>query len=372
MTYLGENIRKLGFGLMRLPMVDGEVDLQQLMDMVDLFLENGFTYFDTAYGYIGGKSEKAVKAALVDRYPRDRFQLATKLPAWDGAKTAEEAKSMFYTSLERTGAGYFDYYLLHNLGEVRTRFFDEFGIWDFLEEQKKRGLIRHLGFSFHDKADVLEELLMAHPEMEFVQLQINYADWESDAIQSRLCYETARRHNKPVIIMEPVKGGSLANPPRNIREIFEQASKNASPASWAIRYAASLDGLITVLSGMSTLDQMKDNVAVMSPFKPLDESERAVIDRVRDAYSRISGVPCTTCGYCAPGCPMSIRIPQIFTTLNVELVYGEHALAKSKYAFVTRFGALTSECIACGHCEQVCPQHIDIINQLKKAASLFE
>ena len=266
MTYLGQEIRKLGFGLMRLPMIGDEVDIEQTKQMVDLFLSKGFTYFDTAYGYLGGKSEKAVKTALVDRYPRESFQLATKLPAWAGANTAEEAQNMFYTSLERTGAGYFDFYLLHNLGDSRTKAFDRFGIWDFLAEQKKKGLIKHLGFSFHDKADKLDELLTLHPDMEFVQLQINYADWESASIQSRACYEVARKHGKPVIIMEPVKGGSLASLPAPIEKIFKDADPEASLPSWAIRFAASLDGLVTVLSGMSTLEQMQDNLSFMEQF----------------------------------------------------------------------------------------------------------
>ena len=244
--YLGEEIPKLGFALMRLPMKEDAIDLVQTKEMVDKFMEAGFCYFDTAYGYNDGESEKAAKAALVDRYPREKFLLATKLPAWAGAKSKEEAEQMFYTSLERTGAGYFDFYLLHNLGEERTHFFDDYGIWDFLQERKKEGLIRHLGFSMHDKADVLDEILTAHPEMEFVQLQINYADWEDPSIESRKCYEVARKHGKPVIIMEPVKGGTLANPPEEVAEVFTAADPEASPSSWAIRFAASLEGVITV------------------------------------------------------------------------------------------------------------------------------
>ena len=224
MAYLGENIPKLGFGLMRLPMNGEEVDIEQTKQMVDMFLENGFTYFDTAYGYLNGKSEEAAKAALVDRYPRERFQLATKLPAWAGPKAAEEARQMFYTSLERTGAGYFDFYLLHNLGNERTQCFEDFKIWDFVADLKKQGLIKHIGFSMHDTADALEAVLKAHPETEFVQLQINYADWESESVQSRKCYEVARKYGKPVIIMEPVKGGSLANLPESVAGIFKKAA----------------------------------------------------------------------------------------------------------------------------------------------------
>ena len=237
MDYLGKNIPKLGFGLMRLPMLGEKVDIEQTKTMVDHFLAAGFNYFDTAYGYLGGKSEAAAKVALVDRYPRDKFYLATKLPAF-AANNAEEARQMFYTSLERTGAGYFDFYLLHNLGDNRTEKYEEYGIWDFVKEQKEKGLIRHIGFSMHDKADALDKVLTQHPEAEFVQLQINYADWESDSVQSRKCYEVARKHGKSVIIMEPVKGGSLANLPDSVADVFHQADADASMSSWALRFAA--------------------------------------------------------------------------------------------------------------------------------------
>ncbi|MDR1060212.1 MAG: aldo/keto reductase, partial [Clostridiales bacterium] len=269
MDYLGKEIGKLGFGLMRLPMAGDEVDMEQTIKMVDLFMEKGFTYFDTAYGYINGKSEVAAGKALVERYPRESFQLATKLPAWAGAKTAQEARDMFWTSLERTGAGYFDFYLLHNLGAGRTEAFDKFGIWDFLREQKREGRIRHLGFSLHASADYLDEMLNLHPDMEFVQLQINYADWRSSTVQSEKCFEVARKHGKPVIVMEPVKGGALAKIPEAAASVLKQANPAASLPSWAIRFAASLDGVITVLSGMSTLAQMEDNLSCMERFAPL-------------------------------------------------------------------------------------------------------
>lgn len=372
MSYLGENIPKLGFGLMRLPMIGDDVDIEQTKDMVDLFLAKGFTYFDTAYGYLNGKSEEAVKTCLVDRYPRESFQLATKLPAWAGAKTEEEAKQMFYTSLKRTGAGYFDFYLLHNLGGNRTASFDEYKIWDFVAERKAEGLIRHIGFSFHDKADILDEILTKHPEVEFVQLQINYIDWESEDVQSRKCYEVARKHGKPVIVMEPVKGGNLASLPEHIGSIFTDYNKEASLPSWAIRFVASHEGLVTVLSGMSTLDQMKDNLSYMENFQPLSAEEFAVIDKVVETMKAIPTIPCTGCSYCTKGCPMSINIPEVFSALNIDTVYQNMESAKGKYAWATHEGPKASDCVECGQCESVCPQHISIIETLKTAVAKFE
>jgi len=372
MSYLGESIPKLGFGLMRLPMKDKEIDINQTIEMADLFLDSGLTYFDTAYGYAEGKSEAAAKTAIVDRYPREKFQLATKLPAWAGPTTADEAKQMFYTSLERTGAGYFDFYLLHNLGSTRTKSFDDFGMWDYVLELKEKGLIRHAGFSFHDKADLLDEILTKHPQMEFVQLQINYGDWESGAVQSRKCYEVARKHGKPVVIMEPVKGGMLANPAPEVKAVFDEADTKASYASWAIRFAASLEGIITVLSGMSSLDQMKDNLSYMKAFKPLSDNERAVIDKARTTLAGLPSVPCTACAYCVAGCPKNIAIPQIFDAMNREFVYKDPNSAKFGYSWETKFGGKASDCIQCGKCEEVCPQQIKITEQLKVAAAKYE
>ncbi len=370
---LGRDIPKLGFGLMRLPMLGGGVDTDQVRRMADLFLERGFTYFDTAYGYIDGKSEKSVKDVLATRHPRHRYQLATKLPAW-AAGSKEAARRMFYTSLERTGADYFDFYLLHNLGEDRTRVFEDYDLWHFAAERKKEGLIRHIGFSMHDRADELDRILTAHPEAEFVQLQINYADWESPSVESRKCYETARKHGKPVIIMEPVKGGYLASPPVPVANLLRNADPDVSPASWAIRFAASLDGVITVLSGMSDFAQMQDNLATMGHFRPLDEREQGVILTARHLLESDRTIPCTSCGYCMEGCPQQIAIFGTFRAMNEYIRTGNAAAAVDLYRQNTEGRGLApaSACIACGRCEEVCPQHIRIIRELRRSADALE
>lgn len=366
MAYLGEEIKKLGFGLMRLPQKDGVIDVEQVKEMTDLFLGAGFTYFDTAWAYAG--SEDAIRQALVERYPRESYQLATKNAAWINCKTKEEAYAQFDQSLAQTGAGFFDFYLLHNLGENRTGYFDRFDMWNWVQEKKKEGKIRHVGFSFHSTAEELEEILTAHPEMEFVQLQINYADWEEPAVQSRRCYEVARKHGKPVIIMEPVKGGMLATPPKSVEEILKAAEPGSSVASWAIRFAADLEGIITVLSGMSNVEQMKDNLSYMKSFIGFNEQQRETLKQAQEELKKIPLIPCTSCNYCAKVCPMDIGISGSFTAMNYLTLYGDKEAAKGEEEWrVGMHGKKQAgECIKCGKCEEACPQHIAIRDCLEK------
>ena len=370
--YFGESTPKLGFGLMRLPKLsNGKIDIEQTKQMVDLFMDAGLTYFDTAYVYDNGESEQAAREALVDRYPRESYTLCTKLCAWMGAHDEQSAKQQFYTSLERTGAGYFDYYLLHALQRNNYKVYDKYHIWDFVKEQKAKGLIKYYGFSFHADPELLEELLTDHPDVDFVQLQINYADWENPGVASRECWEIARKHGKSVTIMEPVKGGALADPVPKVKEILKAANPNASVASWAIRFAASLDGIITVLSGMSNLEQMKDNLSYMKNFQPLTEAEQAVILRAQSALNGDRSIPCTACHYCTDGCPMNIPIPEIFHVANHQR--GNEAFrGRREYTIVTTDKGKASDCIECGQCVNACPQQIEVISRLKECAERFE
>ncbi|MGI6664285.1 MAG: aldo/keto reductase [Christensenellaceae bacterium] len=371
-NYLGEHIKKLGFGLMRMPeTADGKTDLAQVKDMVDAFMQAGFSYFDTAYVYGDGESEEVAKAAVVDRYPRDTFELATKLPLRE-ITSEESLDTLFNTSLSRTGAGYFDYYLLHAIDSSILDALDKYNVWAYGQTLKQKGLIKHFGFSFHDSAEVLDEILTAHPEVDFVQLQINYIDWESDSVQSRLCYEVARKHEKPIVIMEPIKGGSLALLAEDMQKIFKDTRPELSIASWGMRFAASLDGIITVLSGMSDMAQMEDNISYMKDFEPLTDLDRDAILQVVEKLNKIDTIPCTDCKYCVPNCPQNINIPSMIKALNNYRLYNTYEKEKERYDGAIEKGGRASECIECGVCEGYCPQHIAIIEVLKDVAGVFE
>ncbi|MGI5931988.1 MAG: aldo/keto reductase [Eubacterium sp.] len=359
-----EQTGKLGFGLMRLPRRGLFIDVEQVKEMVDLFMEAGFSYFDTAYVYPG--SEEAIRKALVERYPRESFQLATKLNAWMLVRNEKAAKQQFYTSLKRTKVGYFDYYLLHALMNINHKSYDRYHIWEYVRGLKEQGLIRHYGFSFHAGPDLLEQLLLEHPDVDFVQLQINYADWENPRIMGRANYEVAQKYGKPVIVMEPVKGGSLANPKRQVRELLTEANPDASFASWAIRYAASLEGVMTVLSGMSDTAQMKDNLSFMKEFRPLDVKEREVIRRAQEILGREVSIACTSCHYCTGGCPKQIMIPEIFHAMNQRLENGDSDAFRKEIAPIIQGGHGAELCIGCGQCEEACPQRLEVRDYLKQ------
>ena len=356
---------KLGFGLMRLPKGDdGRIDIPQVCQMADAFLEAGGTYFDTAYVYDGGESEKAFRVAVADRHPRDSYTVCTKLNAWLGNPDEAAARQQFQTSLERTGAGYFDYYLLHAIQRNNYRKYDEYRIWDFVADQKAKGLIRKWGFSFHADPELLEELLTAHPEVDLVQLQLNYADWENPGVASRRNWEICRAHGKPVTVMEPVKGGILADPIPAVRELFDRTGSGLSCAGWAIRYAASLDNILVVLSGMSSLAQMKDNLSYMKDFRPLDETEQAVIGKAQRLLAADKSIPCTGCRYCTDRCPQNIPIPDIFTVENRHKG-SPHFRTVREYAIVTQGKGKASDCLQCGQCENACPQKLPVIRLLE-------
>lgn len=360
-------MKKLGFGLMRLPKIDGQCDIEQSKKMVDMYLESGCNYFDTAWLYKG--NEKVLNEILVKRYPRESYFVASKLAAWSNCSSRSDALNQFESSLKDTGLDYFDCYLLHNLGEERTAFFEKWQLWDFVKEQKAAGKIRHIGFSFHSTADELDAILNAHPEAEFVQLQINYADWEDNKVQSRLCYEVARKHNKPVIIMEPVKGGLLANPPEDVADILKKANPDVSFASWAVRFAASLEGVVMVLSGMSSIEQMADNLSFMKDFVPMSASELQTVSAAREELAKIPIIPCTFCNYCAKVCPENIGISGTFGALNALKLYKnkEFALGRESWTVIHAGKNRADKCIKCGKCEKACPQHIAIREYLAEA-----
>lgn len=353
-----EKIQKnFGFGYMRLPMTGEEVDIPQTTKMVDAFLAAGFNYFDTAHGYIGGRSELAIKECLSSRYPRDRYVLTNKLSA-NYFEKEEDIRPLFRQQLEACGVEYFDFYLMHAVSAARLPHYEGCRCFEIAQELKAEGKIRHLGMSFHDTADVLDQILTKHPEIEVVQIQFNYVDYADDKVQSRKCYEVCRRHGKPVIIMEPVKGGSLVNLPEAAQKILDKL-EGGSNASYAIRFAAGFEGVIMVLSGMSTMEQMEDNISYMQDFQPLTEAEQEAVARVCAVFRNQELIPCTACRYCTEVCPQEIAIPELFAALNAK---------RQNQAVPAVAGGKPSDCLKCGKCEEICPQNLKIRELLTVAA----
>ncbi|MBP5314186.1 MAG: aldo/keto reductase [Eggerthellaceae bacterium] len=371
--YPGKETFKLGFGYMRLPhLADGSNDIKQIYEMVDLFMEAGGTYFDTAYVYDGGRSEEALKASLIDRYPRSSYTVCTKMNAWLGKPSEQQTKRQLEISLKRTGLTYFDYYLLHALQPGNWKLYDEYGLWDYVAEQKQKGILKNIGFSYHADPELLDKLLTRHPEVDFIQLQINYADWDNPGVEARANYEVAMKHNVPITVMEPVKGGALANPINEVKAIFDSANENASYASWAIRYAASLDKVITVLSGMSSIDQMKDNLSYMRDFKALSGKEREVIKRAQLALAKDKSIPCTGCRYCVADCPSNIPIPDIIALRNAYAFDIDLSDAKKEYERITSGKGKASQCVFCHKCAHTCPQHLGVPKIMRECSIAFE
>lgn len=370
--------KNFGFGCMRLPMVDGEADMEQFKQMVDLFLEEGFNYFDTAHGYLDGKSELALREGLTSRYPRDRYLLVNKLTSMYFHKE-EEIRPFFENQLKWCGVDYFDVYLMHAQNAAEFEKYKKCHAYETALQLKEEGRIRHFGISFHDKAVVLDQILTEYPQVEIVQIQFNYLDYEDPSVEARKVYEVCRKHNKPVLVMEPVKGGSLVKLPEDAQKIFDdlnaQEGTQMSNASYAIRYAAGFDGMKVVLSGMSDLQQMKDNLSYMKEFQPLNAKEKEAVAKVVEVFHGLDMIPCTACHYCVDEnhCPKHIRIPDVFACLNSKKAFNDWNMDIYYSSVLSANGSgKASECIGCGGCERVCPQHLEIRKLLGDVAATFE
>lgn len=367
-------MKKLGFGFMRLPLLSKDdetsIDIEKVKEMVDEFMSHGFTYFDTAYVYNNGASEKALNEALVKRYPRDTFTIASKLPIKETYKDKKDMLDIFNETKSRLGVTYLDYYLLHALNKDRFKKVEEVGAFDLLKELKNKGEIKHIGFSFHDKSEVLDEILSKHKEVEFVLLQINYLDWEDDLVQSKKCYEVATNRGVKIRVMEPLKGGRLANVNKEIEDILKP-SKGFPVASFGIRFAASLENVEVVLSGMSSLEQVKENVSYMDNFSPLTDLEKEKCFEAAKKIKSLIKIQCTNCRYCVDGCPKFIPIPNYFNLYNNSFIFKDDSANEMYKKMVLKYSK-PSDCIKCGKCEKSCPQHLLIRDLLKEVSSKFE
>ncbi len=361
---------KLDFGCMRLPMSNEEVDTAQMKKMVDMFLERGFNYFDTAHGYVGGKSETALKECLTSRYPRERYILTDKLSTHHFNKE-EEIRPLFESQLEACGVDYFDFYLMHAQDENIFAKFERCNAYKVAYGFKAEGKIRHFGISFHDRAEVLEKILKAHPEIEVVQIQFNYVDYEDPSVESRKVYEVCEKYGKPVIVMEPIKGGSLLNLPDEAQKLYDELG-GGSNASYAIRFAAGFDNIMMVLSGMSNVENMEDNTSYMQEFQPLDRREMEAVEKVVEIFRAQNLIPCTACRYCMEECPKGISIPDLFALMNAKKRFGNWNTDYYYNNIHTGEGRKASDCLRCGKCERICPQHLNIRELLENVAAEFE
>lgn len=361
--------KKLGFGCMRFPKLGEEIDIEQVKRMFDIFMEAGFTYFDTAHVYHSGKSELVVRECLTERYPREKFMLTTKLSTWNFQKE-EDIIPLFNEQLRDTGVEYFDYYLMHAQDREEYEKYKKCRAYEIASELKEQGKIKHIGISFHDSAEVLRKILTEQPTIEAVQIQFNYVDYLNPEVDGKGVYRVCREFGKDIIIMEPVKGGYLANLPDEAKETLAVAGEG-SPASYAVRYAAGFEGVKMVLSGMSDIAQVEDNVATMKDFQPLSEEEQAVIEKTRDLLIGMNRIECTACRYCTDGCPMNISIPDIFALYNSKTCYKNWG-TEGEYDKLTEKGGKACECIECGQCESACPQHLPVIELLKKVSEKYD
>ena len=371
-THNGKKIKRLGFGCMRLPMINERfINMDEFHKMVSEYLAAGYCYFDTSHGYHKQMSETALGEVL-SQYKRSDYLISTKLPAWKYyIHDAEQARQIFYTSLERLRTDYVDYYLFQNMGEERTRYFEEYDLWSFVQKLKEDGKIKHFGVSVHDGPDHIRYLLERYPQIEFIQLQINYADWFSSSVKAKQCYETAREYSKQIIVMEPLKGGMLINLPEKVQQVFDDSKENISNAKRGFGFIYRLDGIPLILSGMSDLEQVRDNIRIFNELEEGKNTDVSVAERAGQILSEMDSIRCTACNYCVDGCPSKVKIPKILSALNMEKIYGNRHMAEHMYFSNVFLEGKASSCIGCGSCEIICPQHLSIRKYLKEAMDYF-